>query len=426
MPKLRVINSDAVRMAVEGGLIPFPQLQETLEKAADGGEMGACDAVDIIVRQASHHGASDVHLEPWEDCLSLKYRIDGILHEAARLPKAHQPKIIARVKILAKMVVYQKETPQDGRIDADATSSGQEMRVSTFPTVYGEKIVMRVLGVESALRSLESLGLRPEVVQALREVVERPQGTLLLTGPSSSGKTTTIYALLQELVMVRHPVPHIITIEDPVEYRLPKIAQTEVNPHVGFTFDTALRSALRQDPEIIMIGEIRDTETARTGIQAGLTGHHVISTIHSGTATGVFTRLLDMGVEPFLIASSVSGVLAQRLVRLNCSYCVAPYKPDPTLLERFGISEDETQFLRGGGCEQCQGIGYKGRTALCEMFMMNDDMGEMILQRARTRSLHELAVRNHMVTLIEDGVRRAKEGMTTLEELKRVLPMPGS
>jgi type II secretory ATPase GspE/PulE/Tfp pilus assembly ATPase PilB-like protein len=225
---------------------------------------------------------------------------------------------------------------------------------------------------------------------------------------------------------VRHPAPHIITIEDPVEYRLPKIAQTEVNPNVGFTFDTALRSALRQDPEIIMIGEIRDMETARTGIQAGLTGHHVISTIHSGTATGVFTRLLDMGVEPFLIASSVSGVLAQRLVRLNCPYCRVPYKPDPALLQRFNIAEDEATFARGQGCEQCQGIGYKGRTALCEMFTMNDEMGELILQRARTRSLHEVAVRNKMITLIEDGITRAKEGHTTLEELKRVLPMPGS
>ncbi|MBI5093023.1 MAG: type II/IV secretion system protein [Candidatus Hydrogenedentes bacterium] len=425
MAKFRAAAPEPARVK-DGGFIPFPQLQDALVKAADGGEMGACDAVEIIIRQASHHGASDVHLEPWEDCLSLKYRIDGILHEAARLPKLHQAKVIARIKILAKMVVYQKDIPQDGRIDSDAAAGGQEMRVSTFPTVYGEKIVMRVLGVESALRTLDSLGLRADVVGALREVVERPQGTLLLTGPSSSGKTTTIYALLQELVMVRHPAPHIITIEDPVEYRLPKIAQTEVNPYVGFTFDTALRSALRQDPEIIMIGEIRDAETARTGIQAGLTGHNVISTIHSGTATGVFTRLLDMGVEPFLIASSISGVLAQRLVRLNCPYCTGPYKPDPALLERFNIPEGEGLFSRGKGCEQCQGIGYKGRTALCEMFTMNDEMGELILQRARTRSLHDVAVRNHMVTLIEDGVRRAKEGHTTLEELKRVLPMPGS
>jgi type II secretory ATPase GspE/PulE/Tfp pilus assembly ATPase PilB-like protein len=341
------------------------------------------------------------------------------------LPKEYQEKIIARIKILARMVVYQKDVPQDGRINADETGCRKEMRVSTFPTVYGEKTVIRLFDSSRNLLSVESLGFRDEVMKSLRELIFRPQGTLFLTGPSSSGKTTTIYALLHELTASRQPAPHIVTIEDPVEYRLGNISQTQISPHAGFTFDKALRSALRQDPEVIMVGEVRDAETARTAVQAGLTGHLVISTIHSGTAAGVFTRLLDMGIEPFLIASSVSGVLAQRLVRINCPHCTAPYTPEAPLLHRFGITDKDTPLYRGAGCEECQGIGYRGRMAIGELLLVNEEIADLILARSRTSVLHEAALRNRMVTLADDALEKVRKGTTTIEELRRVLPPPG-
>jgi type II secretory ATPase GspE/PulE/Tfp pilus assembly ATPase PilB-like protein len=267
------------------------------------------------------------------------------------------------------------------------------------------------------------------VVGGLRDVLSRPQGTLLLTGPSSSGKTTTIYALLREVAESRKPPPHIVTVEDPVEYRLGHISQTEVRPHAGFTFEAALRALLRQDPEVIMLGEIRDAETARTAIQAGLTGHLVISTIHSGTAAGVFTRLLDMGVEPFLVASSLTGVLAQRLLRVTCPHCRTEYAPDGVVLERFGLNENDGPFVRGAGCEQCEGLGYRGRTAIGEMLAMTQPLSDLILERSRTSVLEEAARhpgegRTPMRTLVEKAVARVRQGTTTIEEVARVLAPP--
>ncbi len=423
MSKLRVVGRND-----EGGPgracepVALRDLEERLvHDLEEGGESGAIDAVNTALACAVHHRATDVHVEPWHDCLALRFRIDGLLHDVAQIPKPHQPKVIARIKILAKIVVYQREMPQDGRIEPDATPCGKAMRVSTFPTVNGEKTVVRVMNPEPELLALDALGFQSAVAEALREFCQRPQGTLLLTGPSSSGKTTTIYALLEELMKSRESTPHIVTVEDPVEYRLKRIAQTEVKPHAGFTFEAALRALLRQDPEVIMVGEIRDVETARTAIQAGLTGHLVISTIHSGTAAGVFTRLLDMGVEPFLIASSVTGVLAQRLVRVVCPSCAAPYEPGTELRSRFGL-ETGVRLVRGAGCEACQGIGYVGRSGLSELLAVDDSIAERVLKRPRTAELHEAAVSGGMATLTDDGVARAKEGGTTLEELKRVLP----
>jgi type II secretory ATPase GspE/PulE/Tfp pilus assembly ATPase PilB-like protein len=424
MRKLRLYISKNAEVTDSKGVMHIRDIQDALSERLSGGQSGVTDAVDLALCQAAHRGASDLHFEPRHDCLSLRFRVDGILHEVARLPKEYQEKIIARIKILAKMVVYQKDVPQDGRINADETACGKEMRVSTFPTVYGEKTLIRLFDSNRNLLSLQSLGFRDEVVTRLRELIFRPQGTLLLTGPSSSGKTTTIYALLHELETARQPAPHIVTIEDPVEYRLGNISQTQINPHAGFTFEKALRSALRQDPEVIMVGEIRDAETAKTAIQAGLTGHLVISTIHSGTAAGVFTRLLDMGIEPFLIASSVTGVLAQRLVRVNCPHCTASYKPESSLLERFGITDKETSFHRGEGCEECQAIGYSGRVAIGELLLVNEEIADLVLARSRTSVLHEAALRNRMVTLAEDGVEKVRNGATTVEELRRVLPPP--
>jgi type II secretory ATPase GspE/PulE/Tfp pilus assembly ATPase PilB-like protein len=406
--------------------MPLRSLDQALnQRLAVADESAAVDAIDFVLAQATHHQASDVHFEPWEDCLAVRLRIDGILHEVARLPKPAHAQMIARIKILARVVTYQRDVPQDGRIEPDATSCGKGMRVSTFPTVYGEKAVIRILDARTDRYTLDALGFQPEVAAALRRIIVQPQGTLLLTGPSSSGKTTTIYALLRDLLTAARrggPAPHIVTIEDPVEYRLGHVAQTEVNPHIGLTFENALRSLLRQDPEVVMLGEIRDAETAHTAIQAGLTGHLVISTIHSGTAAGVFTRLLDMGIEPFLIASSVTGVLAQRLVRVVCPACAQPATPETALLDAYGLAREDGPFRQGRGCDACQGIGYSGRTALGELLMMNEAIADLILSRARTSVLHEAAVNGGMAPLADDGVLRARQGVTTLDELRRVLP----
>jgi len=404
--------------------LPLNGLQEVMVKAIGAGETGAGDAFDLCIVPAVHHNASDIHFEPWEDCLSVRYRLDGILHEIARIPKQYQERFIARIKILAKMVVYQKNVPQDGRIDGESARGGYALRISTFPTIYGEKTVVRIIGANRQRLQLDRLGFRRESVKALQRVIGLPQGTILLTGPSSAGKTTTIYSMINELITHVRPGANVVTIEDPVEYKLGPVAQTQINPAAGFTFDQALRSILRQDPEVIMVGEIRDSETAHLAIQAGLTGHLVISTIHSGTAPGVFTRLLDMSVEPYLVASSISAVLAQRLVRLNCEQCKEQYTPMQSLYARFGIPQ-ETPLYKGKGCSKCDGIGYKGRTAIGELLTVNTELAELILQRTRTRLLHEAAVRNKMVTLSRHGTAKAVKGLTTLEELERVLPVMG-
>ncbi|MBP8129409.1 MAG: Flp pilus assembly complex ATPase component TadA [Candidatus Hydrogenedentes bacterium] len=405
--------------------IPLKDIQSCALAALElKDDSGVGDAVDIMVSQAAYHNASDVHLEPWSEVLSLRYRLDGILKDIALVPRVYQAKIIARIKVLAELVVYRKDVPQDGRLDAEKTSCGRPMRVSTVPTIKGESTVIRLLGDLQELLILDALGFQPHVVDALRENIIRSQGTLLLTGPSSSGKTTTIYAILHEMMALQKRTTNIVTIEDPVEYSMDKISQIQVNPHVEFTFANALRSILRQDPEVIMVGEIRDLETAKMAVQSGLTGHYVISTIHSGTAAGVFTRLLDMGIEPFLVASSVTGVLAQRLVRLNCPDCTEPYSPDHIMLERFARSGDTQRYFRGAGCERCQGIGYRSRAAIGELLVVNQALSELVLQRPTTARLQAAAVTHGMETIEEDGFKKAKKGITTVEELLRVLPTP--
>ncbi len=406
-----------------GDVLALDRIEGVLNDLVARGEDGAVLAVDAAICQAVHHRASDLHFEPWRESLALRYRLDGVLHDVACLPKEHQERVTARIKILAKLIIYQRDTPQDGRIDAHPDRLNRAMRVSTFPTISGEKTVIRILDPQQDLLGADSLGFREEVVAGLRDLVFRPQGTLLLTGPSSSGKTTTIYALLRELLAARDPSRHIVTIEDPVEFQLDRVAQTQVQPNQGLTFETAFRSLLRQDPDVIMVGEIRDPDTARTAVQAGLTGHLVISTIHSGTAAGVFSRLLDMGIEPFLIASSLSGCLAQRLIRANCRHCAEAYDPDPALLARYGaVGNGPASFMKGVGCSQCRGIGYSGRTAIGEFLMVNEEMADLVLERVRTRKIQEAALRNGMKTLLEHGVEKAEEGVTTLEELRLAVP----
>lgn len=388
------------------------------------GDEGLMAAVDFAVRQAVRHRASDVHVEPWRDALAIRYRIDGILHDVARIPKTHQERIVARIKVLARLVVYQKDRPQDGRMDGHEVRANLSMRVSTFPTVNGEKAVIRVLDSERNLFALDELGFDAGMADDIRNLVFQPQGTVLLTGPSSSGKTTTIYAMLRELMRKKAPRPHILTLEDPVEYRLDELAQTEINPSSGFGFGPALRSLLRQDPDAIMVGEIRDSETAATAVQAGLTGHLIISTVHSGTAAGVFTRLLEMGVDAYLVASSVTGVLAQRLVRVNCPQCAEPYIPDAKYIEGYGAPRDHTGYRKGRGCEACQGIGFWGRTSFGELLTMSDEIGELLGERVRTRVIHDAAVRGGMKTLVQGGVEKVCAGATTFEELETTIPAP--
>jgi type II secretory ATPase GspE/PulE/Tfp pilus assembly ATPase PilB-like protein len=386
----------------ETGALSFPDLEAMLIRLLESGDSGAVDMVDAVLTQALLHRASDLHIEPWADCVAVRLRIDGILHVAARIPQRFHGQMVNRFKVLARILTYQKDLPQDGRIDPETTPCHKAMRVSTFPTVYGEKLVVRLLDADPNLFSLDALGFRPEMVATLRAALARPQGTLLLTGPSSSGKTTTIYALISELLQIRKPAPHVVTIEDPVEYRFGNVSQTEVNPYAGFTFAAALRAVVRQDPEVIMLGEVRDPETAHAAIQAGLTGHMVISTIHSGTAAGVFTRLLDMGIEPYLVASSVTGVLSQRLLRRTCIECGG----------------------RAEGCDTCKGIGYRGRIAVGELLLVNDAIAALILQRSRTNLIHEAAVRAGMMTVADDACERVKAGITTMAEVRRILPAP--
>ena len=417
MPEISQLDRDKARA------IPLSRIQPDLLAALEQtDESGIADAVDLLISQGAYHGSSDIHLEPWADHVSLRYRIDGILQQCALIPREFQAKLNARIKVLADLVVYRKDVPQDGRIDMDKTSCGRPLRVSTVPTIKGEKTVIRLLGDTLDLYSLETLGFQPEVVESLRGIITRTSGALLLTGPSSSGKTTTIYALLREMMDLQKNTTNIVTIEDPVEYTMDKISQIQINPHVDFTFATALRAILRQDPEIIMVGEIRDLETARMAVRAGLTGHFVISTIHSGTAAGVFTRLLDMGIEPFLVASSVTAVLAQRLVRLNCPDCAEVYTPDPVVRERFLPNKQRTKFFRGRGCENCNGIGYRGRATIGELFGVDQEIAELILTQPTTAHLEALAVKKGMETIQEDGLGKAAKGITTLDELMRVLP----
>ena len=404
--------------------LPLEEIQPRLKELLETGDTRATLAVDLALSQAVYHGASDVHFEPWTGSLALRFRIDGILHDIAHIPDSHKPRITARIKVMAQMVVYQKDQPQDGRIPPEQTSSGYSMRVSTFPTINGEKIVVRILGTSKQLLEIDDLGFDESVTGTLRELIRRPQGVILLTGPSSSGKTTTIFALLREILRTQLTTTHIVTIEDPVEYRLDRVTQIQVNPRTGVTFQNALRSILRQDPEVIMVGEIRDIETAKMAIQAGLTGHLVISTIHSGTACGVFARLLDMGIEPYLLASSITGVLAQRLARLNCPNCLETYTPTPDLITRFGKAPKKEPYKRGKGCSQCQNIGYRGRTALGELLLVSEDLANLILEHPTIGAIQEDAAAHHMRTLFDVGLEAARSGITTPEELARILPPP--
>jgi type IV pilus assembly protein PilB len=417
-------RSKATVKTEAGSNSPLVQdFRQTLQKLLDSGPNGAVWAVDALLSKADELGVSDVHIEPKQNEVEVRFRIDGMLHRAADFSLQHYAKFLGRIKVVARIVTYQKDLPQDGRIDGESNPTNKALRVSTFPTIYGEKVVVRFPQTNLDRLDLDALGFRPSVEHSLRALAAKPTGVFLLTGPASAGKTTTIYSLLKQIYELRGDAVQMVSIEDPVEHPLDFVTQTEVNPYTGFTYDAALRSILRQDPEVIVLGEIRDTETARMAVQAGLTGHLVITTIHSGTAAGVFTRLVNMGIEAHLLTSCVVGVLAQRLLRKNCPQCSRKrLESVPGLLRAYNIEKDTIEVSRGEGCDHCHLLGYVGRTAVGEMLIPGPEIGDLVLRRAQTREIHGAAISSGMVPLAQDALERVYAGDTTLEEVFRVLP----
>ncbi|MGQ9728280.1 MAG: GspE/PulE family protein [Candidatus Fervidibacter sp.] len=381
--------------------------------------------VDTILREAIRNEATDIHIEPLQNGVRIRYRIDGILHEALRLPKWLSAPLIARIKILGDMDVAEKRVPQDGRMRIEMQKKRFDVRISTIPTVNGEKAVLRLLDQTSPLMGLEKLGLWEDDLAKVEYLISQPYGMILSTGPTGSGKTTTQYSILHRL---NTNEVNILTIEEPVEYEVQGINQVHVNRKAGVTFATALRSFLRQDPDIILVGEIRDLETADVAFQAALTGHLVLSTLHTNDAPTAATRLIEMGVEPFLISAAVIGVIAQRLARRICPNCKEPFKYPEELLMRFGTDLSELngkELYRGRGCETCRYTGYKGRIGIFEVFVMNTEIADLILRRAPISEIRDAAVASGMTTLLNDGWRKVSAGITTPQEVLRVVTTVG-
>jgi type II secretory ATPase GspE/PulE/Tfp pilus assembly ATPase PilB-like protein len=373
----------------------------------------------LIITQAVRERATDIHIEPRKTEIAVRYRVDGLLHNARLVPKHLHPAITSRLKIISGMNIAERRVPQDGRIPLNVDGKEIDLRVSTLPTIFGEKIVMRILDKSSTLLSLSQLGFMHDAQLVFERIINQPYGMILITGPTGSGKTTTLYAVLRQL---NSPEKNLITVEDPVEYQLTGVNQVQINPKAGLTFANSLRSILRQDPDIIMVGEIRDSETAEIAINAALTGHLVLSTLHTNDAPSAITRLVDMGIEPFLIASSLIGVTAQRLVRKICPHCKVEYTPHIDSLSFLELEiPKHVKLYRGHGCEKCQGKGYLGRTALQEVMGVDESIKTLILERASSSMIKEQARKNGMRTLLEDGWAKVLEGITTMEEVLRVV-----
>ena len=370
--------------------------------------------INALLAEAIREDASDVHIETFERDLSVRFRVDGVMREVVRPKRALAPLLVSRIKVMAKLDIAEKRVPQDGRITLRIGGREVDVRVSTLPSANGERVVLRILDKQAERLTLPHLGMRRDVLELLREVVHRPHGIFLVTGPTGSGKTTTLYASLTELST---QTMNILTIEDPIEYNLTGIGQTQVNERAGMTFARGLRAILRQDPDIVMVGEVRDLETAEIAIQASLTGHLVMSTLHTNTAIGAVVRLVDQGVEPFLVASSLAGVLAQRLVRVLCPQCKEPVAPN-AFERRFLETDDSTTIYRARGCEACGHSGYRGRTGIYELIVVDDAMRELIHDRASEQTLSHHA-RKRFPGIREDGRAKVRQGTTTVEEVMR-------
>jgi type IV pilus assembly protein PilB len=406
---------------------------QVVEPDGDDLEMddGVSDAplvrlVNSVIFQAAEDRASDIHVEPQEDCLLVRYRIDGVLHEVQRVPRRLASGVITRLKVLAKLDIAERRRPQDGRISLNAVAAGRtlDIRVATLPTVEGEAVVMRLLDKSRQAPTLEELGMSEEMRARLRELIRRPTGALLVTGPTGSGKSTTLYGALAE---INRPEINIITVEDPVEYRLAGVNQVQINTRAGLTFATALRSILRSDPDVVMVGEIRDGETAKISIEAALTGHLVLSTLHTNDAPGTLSRLNEMGVEPFLTGAAVSAVLAQRLARKLCTHCRESYAPSVDELLRARVSPDRADlqagagFYRKVGCPRCNHTGYRGRIGVFQLLEMNEEIEALAVRKASRDEIERAAQRGGMQSLWDDGLAKVTAGLTSLEELGRVV-----
>jgi type IV pilus assembly protein PilB len=406
---------------------------ETAEQATEQAELSVDQLVDLaedapiirlvnsIIAGGVNGNASDIHIEPQEKNVRVRYRMDGILYEQMTIPPHHHPAVVSRLKIMSHLNIAERRRPQDGRIVFNSEGLAFDLRVSTMPTIYGEKIVMRILDKSGISVPLEKLGFFPEQLELWNSFLGRPHGMILVTGPTGSGKSTTLYASLNKINDVSR---NIITVEDPVEYNLAGISQMQANTKIGLTFAAGLRTIVRQDPDVIMVGEIRDTETAEISVQAALTGHLVFSTLHTNDAPGALVRLQNMGVEGFLITSAVIGVVGQRLLRKICAACAEPEEPNPALLRALGINDIQAaqgNFRRGRGCPKCGGRGYRGRAAAYEVMKVSDQLRDAVLRNVGGMPLKEIAIADGMSTMRESGIRKVLEGETTIDEVARVL-----
>lgn len=399
--------------------VEFADIEEK-DIVAMAAEAPIIKLVNHILFQAVKRDASDIHIEPYEKEVAVRYRIDGVLYKVMSPPKRLQGALISRIKIMANLNIAEKRIPQDGRINLKVAGKPFDIRVSILPVAYGERVVMRILDKSRSFSELKNLDFSEHDYEIINKTIHEPNGIIYVTGPTGSGKTSTLYSILSEL---NNPDVNIVTVEDPVEYQMSGVGQVQVKEKIGMTFAAALRSILRQDPDIIMIGETRDQETAQIAVQAALTGHLVLSTLHTNSAPATITRLIDMGVEPFLLASSINIALAQRLVRRLCKFCKEPHKPTKSSLASVGLTEKEAEkinFYKPVGCQECNGSGYKGRAAIFEVMDMTDGIAKLTMERADTSQIRKQAIKDGMTTLLQDGVRKIKQGITTIEEVLSV------
>jgi general secretion pathway protein E len=404
----------------ENGSTIISELEERADLLDDISDAPIIKLVNHIISQSVKARASDIHIEPYQDSFKVRYRVDGILYDFLSPPKWLQPALISRIKVMASLNIAEKRLPQDGRLDVKIGHQEIDVRVSTLPTSFGERLVLRLLDKSGSLISLSDLGLSSDRLALLDSLIRSPNGIILVTGPTGSGKTTTLYAVLSSINI---PDVNIITIEDPIEYQIQGINQIQVNPKINLTFAKGLRSIVRQDPDVILVGEIRDHETAEIAVQSALTGHLVFSTLHTNDSASAITRLVDIGIEPFLISSSVLAVVAQRLIRVLCTDCKEAYTPDEAALDSLGITRDQlegTVIYRAKGCENCFHTGYKGRKGIFEMMVLDSGLKSLILKTFDSNQIKNEALNRNMVTLRQDGIRKVLSGISTIEEVLRV------
>jgi len=419
------MRSDSAEQVIEGMHeedtdLLFSEIEETGDLLDDTSDAPIIKLVNLMLSQAVKDRASDIHIEPSQNRINIRSRVDGILYNMLSPPKHIQSALISRVKIMAKLNIAEKRLPQDGRIEIRIADKNIDIRVSTLPTAFGERVVMRLLDKSNVLLKLSDIGMPEDRLTEFNRLIKSAYGIILVTGPTGSGKTTTLYGALS---IINKTDINIITIEDPIEYQIEGIGQIQVNPKIDLTFARGLRSIVRQDPDVILVGEIRDLETAQIAIQSALTGHLVFSTLHTNDSASAVTRLIDMGIEPFLVTSSVIGILAQRLVRVICNDCKEEYAPDEESLKNIGITPEMVtgkKIYRGKGCPSCLNTGYKGRTGVFELMFLDDTIKNLILKTSDANAIKRKAVHQGMTTLRQDGARKVLDGITTIEEVFRV------